>query len=59
MRELIKDYLEKPLDEWQELLLDLCYCYDCVQEYHRLAHECISEEESTKEVKRNLMAIYM
>lgn len=49
MRELIKDYLEKPLDEWQELLLDLCYCYDCVQEYHRLAHECISEEESTKE----------
>ncbi|XP_067038859.1 probable helicase senataxin isoform X2 [Acropora muricata] len=39
MRGVIKDYVHKPLDEWQELLLDLCYCYDCVQEYHRLADE--------------------
>ena len=52
MRGEIERYVEKPLDEWQELLLDLCYCYDCVQEYHRLAEELIEREPHYKKVRK-------
>jgi len=51
MRSELPCYVDKPLDEWKELLLDLCYCYDCVQEYHRLAEELIETQPSYKKVK--------
>ena len=40
MRNQLPNYVKKPLDDWyRDLLLDLCYCFDCVQEYHRLQEE--------------------
>lgn len=44
-------YVNVPLDDWPgDLLLDLCYCYDCVQEYHRLQEELIVKVEKHKKV---------
>ena len=57
MRGEIEDYLHKPLDEWQELLLDLCYCYDCVQEYHRLADEAKQNNQCSAMVKAHVIII--
>ena len=57
MRTLLPSYLDKPLDEWQELLLDLCYCYDCVQEYHRLAEELIDSQQSLKKVRMTSVCV--
>lgn len=40
MRTQLPNYVEVPLDDWhKDLVLDLCYCFDCVQEYHRLQDE--------------------
>ena len=40
MRSQLPNYVKVPLDDWhKDLLLDLCYCFDCVQEYHRLQDE--------------------
>ncbi|XP_078359214.1 uncharacterized protein LOC144643749 isoform X2 [Oculina patagonica] len=47
MQSQLPKYVNVPLDDWPpDLLLDLCYCYDCVQEYHRL------QEELTKGAKK-------
>lgn len=54
MRTQIQEYVEKPLDEWRELLLDLCDCYDCVQEYHRLAEELIGRDHHFRKVRKPL-----
>ena len=50
MRKLLPDYVNKPLCEWHEVLLDLCYCFNCVQEYHRLAEELIEQKSELKKV---------
>ena len=40
MRNHLPSYVKVPLDNWhKDLLLDLCYCFDCVQEYHRLQED--------------------
>ena len=57
MRGVIEDYVHKPLDEWQELLLDLCYCYDCVQEYHRLADEAKQNNPRSALVKAHVIIV--
>lgn len=56
MRKLLPDYVNKPLCEWHEVLLDLCYCFNCVQEYHRLAEELIEQESELKKVSSVLSA---
>ena len=57
MRGVIEDYVHKPLDEWQELLLDLCYCYDCVQEYHWLADEAKQNNPRSALVKAHVIIV--
>ena len=57
MRKLLPDYVNKPLCQWHELLLDLCYCFNCVQEYHRLAEELIEQKSELKKVSSNLLFI--
>ena len=56
MRKLLPDYVNKPLCEWHEVLLDLCYCFNCVQEYHRLAEELIEQKSELKKVSSVLSA---
>ena len=46
MRNELPKYVNVPLDNWPpDLLLDLCHCYDCVQEYHRLQDELPDENK--------------
>lgn len=46
MKSDLPGYIDKPLDEWPaDLLLDLCYCFDCVQEYHRLQEELTEQRQ--------------
>ena len=46
MRNELPKFVNKPLDDWPpDLLLDLCYCNDCVQEYHRLQEELTDESK--------------
>ncbi|XP_022786146.1 probable helicase senataxin [Stylophora pistillata] len=53
MRGDLPRYIDKQLDEWPaDLLLDLCYCFDCVQEYHRLQEELT--EQRQKKVLQHL-----
>jgi len=46
MKNHLPSYVKVPLDNWhKDLLLDLCYCFDCVQEYHRLQEELDHESK--------------
>lgn len=57
MRKLLPDYVNKPLCQWHEVLLDLCYCFNCVEEYHRLGEELIEQKSELKKVSSNLFIV--
>lgn len=58
MRNELPKYVKVPLDDWHEnLLLDLCYCFDCVQEYHRLQEE-LDDESKKVRVLHSILHLY-
>lgn len=60
MRNQLPSYVKVPLNDWhKDLLLDLCYCFDCVQEYHRLQEELDDESKKVFVLHCSMYIVYL
>ena len=51
MREQLPDLCQLSWKKWPEgFILDLAYCFDCVQEYHRIKDDFIKDNPQYKKV---------